>query len=267
MHTNSLNYITCLIPGLLAIAATGLFYRNKKVLKTIQKEMGRCRRDGERKEFEKRVAVLEARQKERNRIAADMHDELGSGITAILLACELIRTEKKESSAPEIEKISGSARELLHRMGMLIWTMVSAHDSVDSLASYIRNYAIEFFEHTPISCHFDMPASMSWQALSGDKRRNIFLCVKETFNNVLKHSKADRVYITFRVEKKLIIEIRDNGIGINLSEKNGSGYGLPNIQKRMKSIEGIAWIQNGEGTTVTLELTWEPQKPYRASLQ
>ncbi|HEV3251538.1 MAG TPA: ATP-binding protein, partial [Puia sp.] len=232
----------------------GLTYKNKKDVIERVKEQGRLKLENERKEFEKQVAILEAKQQERNRISADMHDELGSGVTAIRLMSEIVRSKMKEKTLPEIDKISHSANELINKMNTIIWTMVSSNDTVESLVAYIRAFGVEFFESTPIDCHFNIPAAIPSKELSGEKRRNLFLCVKEVLNNVLKHSQAAHVVINISVDEILKIEIADDGIGINLDKLRKFGNGLQNIKKRMESIEGEFSIENLKGTTTTLNL-------------
>jgi signal transduction histidine kinase len=139
-------------------------------------------------------------------------------------------------------------------MNTIIWTMVSSNDTVESLIAYIRAYAVEFFENTPIDCRFNIPSYIPPQDLSGEKRRNLFLSVKEALNNVLKHSSASVVTINVIVQDKLLIEISDNGIGINLEKMRKFGNGLHNMRKRIASIAGEFRIENQEGTRAVFEL-------------
>jgi signal transduction histidine kinase len=186
-----------------------------------------------------------------------MHDELGSGVTAIRLMSEILKSKMKDSVFPEIEKISNSANELIIKMNTLIWTMKSENDSIESLVTYIRIYALEFFENTSIECRVNIPPSFPKNIeLSGEKRRNIFLSVKESLNNILKHSKADTVYISFQIDKKLVIYITDNGVGIDFDKLRQFGNGLNNIKKRIEGIEGTYTIENNteKGAKTTLEL-------------
>jgi signal transduction histidine kinase len=233
---------------------SGLTYKNKTILTERVKERERLKLENERKEFEKQVAILEAKQQERNRISADMHDELGSGVTAIRLMSEIVKAKLKEDSLPEIDKISHSANELLGKMNTIIWTMVSSNDTVESLIAYIRAYAVEFFENTSIDCQFSLPMQIGSLALSGEKRRNIFLSVKEALNNVLKHSQASVVRIEISVSDKLVIEIADNGVGINMDQLRKFGNGLQNMKKRIASAGGEFLISNNEGTKTIFEL-------------
>jgi signal transduction histidine kinase len=231
-----------------------LTYKNKmEIILSIQKEE-KLKLETERKELEKQVAVLAAKQDERNRISVDMHDELGSGVTAIRLMSEIVKSKMKEKTLPEIEKISNSANELINKMNTIIWTMTSSNDTVENLVAYIRSYAVEFFENTAIDCYFSMPASIRHREISGEKRRNIFLSVKEALTNVLKHSQSSVVKINVMVNDQLVIEIQDDGVGINLDKLRKFGNGLNNMKKRMESIEGECTIENHDGTRTTFYL-------------
>jgi signal transduction histidine kinase len=232
-----------------------LTYKNKmEIISSIQKEE-KLKLETERKEMEKQVAVLAAKQDERNRISVDMHDELGSGVTAIRLMSEIVKSKMKDQTLPEIEKISNSANELLNKMNAIIWTMTSSNDSIENLVAYIRSYAVEFFENTTIDCYFSMPASIPPREISGERRRNIFLSVKEALNNVLKHSQSSVVRINVTVNNRLIIEIQDDGVGINMEKLRKFGNGLNNMKKRMASIDGEFNIENSDGTRTTFYLT------------
>lgn len=232
----------------------GLTYKNRKQLIEQIQERERLKTENERKELEKQVAVMQAHQEEREKISADIHDELGSGMTTIRLMSELAKKKLKENVPVEIEKISNSANEVLNKMNAIVWSMNSSNDSLDSLISYIRAYAIEFFDGTPIDCKVLMPSVIPPQELSGDKRRNIFLCVKETLNNVLKHSKASNLKIDIETNDNLIFIIKDDGIGIEMDKIRRFGNGLKNIERRMKSIGGTYNITDDNGTETILAL-------------
>ncbi|TAH00447.1 MAG: sensor histidine kinase [Sphingobacteriales bacterium] len=229
-----------------------LSLKNRKDIIERTKEQERLRLENERKEFEKQLAVVAAKQEERNRISADMHDELGSGVTAIRLMSEIVKTKMKDSTLPEIDKISNSANELLSKMNTIIWTMSSSNDKLDNMVAYIRAFALEFFESTNIDCHFKNPDQIPAVEISGEKRRNIFLCIKESLNNTAKHSKANDVWIDVVVRiSKIEITIKDNGVGIDLQKLREFGNGLNNMRKRMQSIDGTFEIINNGGTITT----------------
>jgi signal transduction histidine kinase len=167
---------------------------------------------------------------------------------------EIARNKMKENTPVEIDRISSSANEVLNKMNAIIWSMNSGNDTLDNLVSYIRSYAYDYFENTPVDCHVITPEQIPAKELSGDKRRNIFLCVKETLNNALKHSKASRITITITIADKLMITIADNGVGIDLEKIRQFGNGLKNINRRMESIGGHFHIGASNGTVTILEL-------------
>ena len=255
--TNALVYYQFGIFLELVFFLAGLSYKNRRQIIEQTRERERLKAENQMKEIEKELAVLKAQQEERNRISIDMHDELGSGMTAIRLMSELAKTKMKENSPAEIDKISDSANDVLNKMNAIIWSMNSGNDTLDNLVSYIRVYALEYFENTPINCRVNTPEQIEQKELTGDKRRNIFLCVKETLNNALKHSAATEIKIDIEVTRQLVIHIQDNGKGIDLQKIRQFGNGLKNIQTRMSSIGGNFSIENKSGTLTTLILPLE----------
>jgi signal transduction histidine kinase len=232
----------------------GLNHKNRKLIIEQTKERERLRTENQMKEYEKEIAVYKAQQEERQRISADMHDELGAGMTAIRLMSEIARNKMKESTPIEIERISHSADEVLNKMNAIIWSMNSGNDTLDNLVSYIRSYALEYFEGTPVECKVITPRKIEPTELNGDKRRNVFLCVKETLNNALKHSGASEIKIDFEINHSLVIRIADNGVGIDMQRIRQFGNGLKNISRRMESIGGTYRIENNKGTVTVLVL-------------
>lgn len=231
-----------------------LNYKNRRRIIAETSERERLRTENQMKEYEKEIAVYKAQQEERQRISADMHDELGAGMTAIRLMSEIARNKMKEQTPVEIEKISHSADEVLNKMNAIIWSMNSGNDTLDNLVSYIRSYAIEYFENTMVDCKVNTPPDIEPSELTGDKRRNIFLSVKESLNNTLKHANATYVQIDFEIGDSLVIRIHDNGAGIDLQKLRQFGNGLKNITRRMESIGGEYKIQNERGTLTVLTL-------------
>ena len=261
--------ITRVLPGLFSSSLfyyeLGLFlelvfflmalnHKNRKQLIAQARERERLKAENQMKEYEKELAVFKAQEQERERISADIHDELGSGMTAIRLMSEIARNKMKESTPVEIDKISHSADEVLNKMNAIIWSMNSGNDTLDNLVSYIRAYALEYFESTPIKCTVNTPPVIEYKELTGDKRRNVFLCIKETLNNSLKHSKASALSINFQINDYLIITIEDNGVGIDLNNIRQFGNGLKNIARRMESIGGTYEIEGNDGTMTILTL-------------
>jgi signal transduction histidine kinase len=233
---------------------SGLAYKNRRDIIERVKERERLKLENERKEFDKQMAVMAAKQEERNRISADMHDELGSGVTAIRLMSEIMKSRLKGDVVPELEKISNSANELLGKMNTIIWTMKSSNDTLESLIAYIRAHAIEYFDSTPIECKVQLPVLIPQAEVSGEKRRNIFLSIKEALNNAMKHSQASQIQIIIATSDKwLMIKVCDNGVGIDADKLRRFGNGLSNMRRRMESIDGSFKIDSGKNCVLTFE--------------
>jgi len=231
----------------------GLTYKNRRELIEKTKEQEAMKLEVEKKGFETQLAVIKAQQEERNRISADMHDDLGAGMTTIRLFSELAKTKMGDKTIPEIDKISASANELLNKMNAIIWSMSSSNDSLGNMIAYIRSYALDYFENTGIECKITIPESLPELEVSGEIRRNIFLVVKEALNNIVKHSGATLVKIVMQKEPEgLSLLIHDNGNGIDLEKIRQFGNGLKNMKKRMEDVDIEFSIANDHGTVVRL---------------
>nr|WP_294906209.1 sensor histidine kinase [uncultured Lacibacter sp.] len=233
----------------------GLVYKNKIELIEKVKMDEAIKQEADRQEYEKQIAVLSAQQDERSRISADMHDELGSGVTAIRLLSEIARQKTKAAPVEEISRISYNANELMTKMNAIIWSMNPGNDTVNSLVAYIRSYASEYLDNFDMDYHINISNNIPEMEVSGVKRRNLFLVLKESINNVMKHAKATEVEINIRfADHHMFIEIVDNGKGIDAEKLNQFGNGLKNMQRRMESIGGSFAIVSNNGTTVKLEV-------------
>ena len=231
----------------------GLTYKNRNELIKNIKEQEALKQEAERLEFETQITVMKAQQEERNRISADMHDDLGAGMTSIRLYSELAKRKLLNAPIPEIEKISSSANELLSKMNAIIWSMSSSNDTLSNMIAYIRSYALEYFEDTGVTCKISIPEKLPNVEVKGEIRRNVFLVVKEALNNILKHSKATEVNITLvRAQDGLTLYIQDNGTGIDMNKIRQFGNGLKNMKKRMDAIKISFTIENSHGTLITL---------------
>lgn len=232
----------------------GLTYKNRIELIGKIQEQESLKRESEKQSYESKLAILKAQQNERNRISTDMHDDLGAGVTAIRLYSELAKKRMGENNIPEIDKISSSANELLNNMNAIIWTMSSSNDSLDSMAAYIRGYALEYFDGTGICCHIDIDEELPALIVSGELRRNIYLVVKEALNNILKHSRATEVFMSLKkAPQSLLFCIQDNGTGIDFDNIRRFGNGLKNMQKRMDKSGIKLTIENNNGTRITMQ--------------
>ena len=240
----------------------GLTYKNRTELIEKIKEQEALNLGAEKQIFETKIAVLNAQQEERNRISADMHDDLGAGVTAIRLFSELAKRRLGKDTIPEIERISYSANELLNNMNTIIWTMNSSNDSFGNMVAYIRSYALEYFENTGIKCNVHIDTDLPEFPVNGEIRRNVFLVIKEALNNILKHAKATEVLLALKKDKTGIsLFIQDNGIGIDFDNLRMFGSGLKNMKERMTKSTIEFSIENKNGTLIILHRSIEDLTP------
>lgn len=233
----------------------GLIYKNKVQLIEKATMTALMKQETERQEYEKQIAVLRAQQDERSRISADMHDELGSGVTAIRLLSEIAMQKTKDQPLDEIARISNNANELMSKMNGIIWSMNPGNDTIASTIAYMRSNASEYFDNFKLNYDISVPDEIPQIDLSGNKRRNLFLVLKESLNNVIKHANATHVHLQFSCSNdQLIITIADNGKGMDPQKLNEFGNGLKNMQRRMESIGGSFSIASNNGTSITLTL-------------
>lgn len=207
-------------------------------------------------EIEKRLAVI-AQERDRQRIARDLHDDLGSSIGAIGLLSDIALSKTGSAGmSAEVGKIAESARRLSTQVHEIIWAANAQNDTLEKLAGYIHQYAVGLFEGSGIELSAQLPAELPARTISGEHRRAIFLAFKEALHNTLKHARATRVDLEFDfAEKHFALRIRDNGRGFDAAATGDSGNGLTNMRKRMEDIGGQFRLESGSaGTLVTLHL-------------
>jgi signal transduction histidine kinase/streptogramin lyase len=201
--------------------------------------------------------VLEKQQaveKERTRIATDMHDDLGAGLSRIKFLSETIGIKKQQQQPIEedISKIREYSHDMIDKMGEIVWALNKDNDTLSDLISYTRSYAVEYLSQNGIQCSVEAPEHFPSSSVSGEFRRNIHLTVKEALHNIVKHSGAGHVHIRIQTAPILMISLSDNGSGFDQGNIRPFSNGLTNMKKRMESIGGKLEIKNGTGTTVSL---------------
>ena len=202
--------------------------------------------------LEKKQAI----EKERTRIATDMHDDLGAGLSQIKFLSEAIgmKRQKHLPIEEEVSSIRSFSDEMIDKMGEIVWALNEKNDTLSDLLSYTRSYAVEYLAQNSIQCHVAEPDNISQDYVSSEFRRNIYLTVKESLHNIVKHAQATEVFMKIEITTWLTIEIRDNGIGITNSIKNSWGNGLVSMNNRIKELNGTFEVETMEGTLVTIKV-------------
>ena len=209
--------------------------------------------------YRRRVEMLErehALERERARIAQDIHDDLGASLTQIGFISALIArgTATPSEIREQGERIRGHAVEVVRSLDSIVWAVQPKHDRVPSLVAYLCQVADELFRDSPIRCRQDVAADIPTAPLEAEKRHQMLLAAKESLHNAAKHSHAREVWLRIRVnEGVLVITVSDDGTGFTSSTSDGSG--LENMQHRMKTIGGTCEITSAAtGTTVVLRM-------------
>lgn len=227
--------------GLVAAVSAGvLLFHRQKAMRTME-----------------RLRFQNALEKDRTRIARDMHDDLGTRVTFITLSAALAQREidhSPDDARRHLAKMTESARELVVAMDDLVWAVDPAHDTLDELAFHITRLADEMFRDTEIRCRLDIPAMLPALSLGSEFRHHIALSVKETLHNILRHAGPCEVFVSLTFDGEVLrIAIRDTGAGFDAAGID-RGHGLGNLGGRLKEIGGTCTIESslGSGTRVVL---------------
>jgi signal transduction histidine kinase len=227
---------------------------------------GTRRRVGRKLEQLERQRALE---RERSRIARDIHDDLGASLTRITLLSQSVRSELESGhrAGADVDQIYSTARELTRSMDEIVWAVNPQHDTLDSLVTYLGRFAQHFLAAAGIRCRLDAPLDLPALALTAEIRHNVFLAFKEALHNVVKHAKATEVRLSLELRPEgFMLVIADNGCGFTGppgqdpateladGQRLASGNGLRNMQKRLEEIGGgCGWdTAPGEGTRAKL---------------
>lgn len=208
-------------------------------------------RDNLQKEKEMSIlrASLEGAATERFRIAKELHDDLGSGLTGIRFLAEKMAHQDKDGQTESLRKIQESTKSLTEQMSEIIWSMDSDSNTLEELLAFIRMKIATLLGENEIDYRFSFPAQVPELRLSGFFRRNVYLLVKEAVHNAIKHSGTDRMDITIALGEGLDMTIADYGHGIKESQKGRTGHGFRNMEQRVRALSGT-WTIGAENGTV-----------------
>jgi len=197
----------------------------------------------------------QAVEKERSRISAELHDDIGGGLTAIRLMSEMLKdSNSEESSRVFVNKISSSSNELVQKMNEIVWAMNINNDNLQSLISYTREFSVSYMDDFNLDCKIELPDLIPDLPVIGTKRRDIFLLVKEALNNIVKHAQATEVFISVHISQNLQIEIADNGKGFDPQKIKKISNGLQNMRLRIERLHGLIQFKHMNGTSVIFEI-------------
>ncbi|HMJ47457.1 MAG TPA: two-component regulator propeller domain-containing protein [Ferruginibacter sp.] len=203
-----------------------------------------------------RVSQLIKWQKARERIATDLHDDIGSALTSISILSSLSNKnlEQPEKVRPFLALISEKVQASSQAMDDIIWSVNSHNDSIQETLARMRRYAGELFDNSDIKYHLDVEEFNGYKKMNMEQRRDVYLAYKEALNNIYKHAGATNVWITITQHHHLKMNIKDDGKGFNTSVPTHRN-GLKNLQLRVKKWKGTFHIRSGDsGTEIDMVL-------------
>lgn len=210
---------------LIALISTAYFWISRQNLKNKLQQV---------------IVIKETEQHERLRIARDIHDDLGSGLSKINFLSEIIY--QKTEHIPEVSSSSKAVMEtvksMIGNMRDLIWALNPDNATIANLVARMREYTTDYLEDFNIDLKYTIQENLPQTPITKECHRELFMVVKEILNNITKHSKATEVYFSISLsEDDFKVSIKDNGIGFNINTIN-KGNGLNNIKNRIESIGG-----------------------------
>ena len=212
-----------------------------------------------------RLERQRALERERARIARDIHDDLGASLTRITMLSQVAHGVEPEPAraVSSLDQIFSTARELTRSLDEIVWAVNPKHDTLESLAGYLGKFCQDYLRAAHIRCRLDVPMQLPAWVLTSEVRHNLFLAVKEALHNVVKHAAATEARITLALaDGSFAWEVEDDGRGFETRGGNGvstgnadriaSGNGLANMRKRLTDVGGGCEVRSapGAGTRV-----------------
>jgi hypothetical protein len=197
---------------------------------------------------------------ERARIARDIHDDVGTRLTKLVLQGEVAQSTQSANSEArrQFDMICDGLRGVLGAMDEMLWAVNPRHDTVENFIAYICDYTQIFLQNTKIQCVLEVESDIPPLNFDLPLRRSLLLAVKEAVNNAAKHSEASQILLKINcVGSKLVVIVEDNGRGFDLSQARRNRNGLANIFQRMAEAGGECQIMTrpGKGCRVEFSIT------------
>jgi signal transduction histidine kinase/ligand-binding sensor domain-containing protein len=211
----------------------------------------------------RRIEEQAALDRERARIAKDLHDDLGGSLTQVSMLLELALRDRAtpDKLSGHVKEGLGAARQMIKSLDETVWAINPRNDSLPHLINYIGKFAQRFLATAELRCRLDLPDNPPEISMSAEVRHNLFLVLKEALNNIVRHARASEVLLRITTSGTgFELSVQDNGCGVsagNGGPDDPGADGLRNMEQRMKEIGGSFQLKtSGEGTQVTFVYPW-----------
>ncbi len=192
----------------------------------------------------------------RNKIASDLHDDVGSTLNSISIYSEVAK-QKSPAVVDELEHIGDASRKIIEVMSDIVWTINPKNDTFENIIDRMSSIAYNLLKAKNIEHTFRADEGLNELKLSLESRRNFYLIFKEALNNLVKYSNANRASISLTNENGLIkLSIRDNGLGFDVLQTS-RGNGLLNMKSRAAEMKAQLNIESEKGNGAHIELTFK----------
>ncbi len=216
--------------------------------------------------YRARVARMVAVERVRTRIAADLHDDLGASLSRIAILSEVVRRQieaVKPDAAPILGTIADEARRVVDDMGDVVWLVDPRLDTLEAVVVRLRTFAADLFEASRVSWSLEAPPDTVRVELRPEHRRHLYLILKESLTNALRHAQAEHAAVRIsEAGGRLLVEVTDDGAGFGPGAADGAstgGHGISNMGVRAAELGGTLSITagpGGRGTRIALEFPW-----------
>lgn len=226
------------------------YEEKEKAMKELEEQREIIRQ----KDYERAEAIVETRYHERNRIARELHDEIGSSLSSINIFSTVANQylqKDQEKAAEMVNKIKVSSSKVMENMSDLVWAINAETDDTQSLVRRIRQFAAPVLEAKNIRLEIESSSSIQHLLLKTEAKKNILLLCKEAVNNMAKYSEATLSTIQLKTTgNRFYLKMSDNGIGFETLVNKGNG--LQNMKNRCEESGGTFQLESTpqKGTTI-----------------
>ncbi|MBL7963320.1 MAG: hypothetical protein JNM31_05675 [Flavobacteriales bacterium] len=208
-----------------------------------------------------RIHQREHLVRERERIAMDLHDDLGAELSSLLLMTRMEREHPGPQSLQRVEQVVG---QLTDKVKEVIWSTDPKLDTIEATLTFIQRHVLHICARHGLQVRTSLPPELPDLELSAGMRRELYLIAKEALNNVLKHGNASRFTMAAVLrDGALHLTFTDDGKGGTASLADGMGHGLRNMVARANALGGSLTLSEARphGTRVHLQLPLEQARP------